>query len=80
MTALINQELAKIEKRNRAYGSSADPAMDAFSEAWKMGQEQKVWNERKNLQRQQMMSEFAKDTSRLYNNEDAKIYKDRFQK
>ena len=42
MTALINQELAKIEKRDRAYGGrSADPAMDAFSEAWKMGQEAK---------------------------------------
>ena len=80
MTALINQELAKIEKADRAYGKSADPAMDAFSEAWKMGQEQKMWNERKNFQRQQMMSEFAKDTRRLYNNEDAKIYKDRFQK
>ena len=44
MTALINQELAKIEKRESAYGKSVDPAMDAFSEAWKMGQEQKVWN------------------------------------
>ena len=42
MTALINQELAKIEKRNRAYGRSVDPAMDAFSEAWKMGQEAKT--------------------------------------
>ena len=41
MTTLINQELAKIEKRDKAYGKSADPAMDAFSEAWKMGQEQK---------------------------------------
>ena len=43
MTALINQELAKIEKRESAYGGrSADPAMDAFSEAWKMGQEAKT--------------------------------------
>ena len=37
MTALINQELAKIEKRESAYGSSSDPAMDAFSQAWEMG-------------------------------------------
>ena len=51
MTALINQELAKIEKRESAYGGrSSDPAMDVVREAWKMGQEQKVWNERKNEQ------------------------------
>ena len=55
MTSLINQELAKIEKRNRAFGRSVDPAMDAFSEAWKMGQEQKVWNERKNEQMRSMV-------------------------
>ena len=39
MTALINQELAKLEKRERAYGGrSVDPAMDVFKEAWQMGQ------------------------------------------
>ena len=48
MTALINQELAKIEKRESAYGGrSVDPAMDAFSEAWKMGQDAK---DRKEMQ------------------------------
>ena len=56
MTALINQELAKIEKRDRAYGGgSSDPAMDVFKEAWQMGQEQRAWNERKNEQMQKMM-------------------------
>ena len=35
----INRELAKIEKRKRAFGGrSIDPAMDAFREAWQMGQ------------------------------------------
>ena len=57
MTALINQELAKIEKRDRAYGGrSVDPAMDVVREAWEMGKEQRAWNERKNLQRQKMMA------------------------
>ena len=38
MMALINQELAKIERNKRAYGGgSADPAMDAISEAWQLG-------------------------------------------
>ena len=56
MTALINQELAKIEKRDRAYGGgSSDPAMDVFKEAWQMGQEQRAWKERKNAQMQKMM-------------------------
>ena len=56
MTALINQELAKIEKRERAYGGgSSDPALDVVREAWQMGQEQRAWNERKNAQMQKMM-------------------------
>jgi len=80
MTALINQELAKIEDRERAFGRRTDPAMDVFKEAWSMGQEQKAWNERKNLQRQQIMSDLTKDTSRLYSNKDAQFQRDRFQK
>ena len=61
--ALINQELKKIEGRD-----TKSDYLDAFSEAWEMGQEQKVWNERKNIQRQKMMSELTKDTGRLYSN------------
>ena len=51
MTALINQELAKIERTNRAYGRSVDPAMDAFSEAWKMGTQQREYNEKRKAER-----------------------------
>ena len=80
MTALINQELAKIEKRERAYGGrSIDPAMDAFAEAWKMGQEAKVWKERKNTQRQGMMSELSRGTSMIFNEKDLARKKERFQ-
>ena len=79
MTSLINQELAKIERTDRAYGKSADPAMDAFSEAWKMGQEQKVWNERKNLQRQSIMSDLSGGTSMIFNEKDLARKKERFQ-
>ena len=56
MTALINQELAKLDKQDRAYGgSSSDPTMDVVREAWEMGQEQRAWKERKNAQMQKMM-------------------------
>ena len=79
MTALINQELAKIEKRKSAYGESVDPAMDAFSQAWKMGQEQRAWNERKNAQRQGIMSELSRGTSMTFNEKDLARKKERFQ-
>ena len=80
MTALINQELAKLNKQDRAYGGrSTDPAMDAFSEAWKMGQEQKVWNERKNMQRQQIMGQLAQGTGMTFNEKDLARKKERFQ-
>ena len=63
MTTLINQELAKIEDRERAYGGgSSDPAMEIVREAWSMGQEQRAWNERKNAQRQGIMSELSRGT------------------
>ena len=76
MTALINQELAKIEKRDRAYGGrSADPAMDVFKEAWQMGQEQKVWNERENTKRQEVMGLIAGNIGGTYNQEELGIKK-----
>ena len=79
MTTLINQELAKIEKRESAYGKSVDPAMDAFSEAWKMGQEQRAWKERKNAQRQQLMGQLAQGTGMTFNEKDLERKKERFQ-
>ena len=51
MTALINQALAELESTDRAYGRSVDPAMDAFSQAWKMGTQQREYNERKKAER-----------------------------
>ena len=74
MTALINQELAKIEKADRAYGKSADPAMDAFSEAWKMGQEQKAWSQRKNAQMQKMLDVQAEGYKTSFNAVDSEKY------
>ena len=50
MTALINQELKKIEGRD-----TKSDYLDVFKETWEMGQEQRAWNERKNLQMQKMM-------------------------
>ena len=53
--------------------------MDAFSEAWKMGQEQKVWNEKKNFQRQQIMGQLAQGTGMTFNEKDLARKKERFQ-
>ena len=41
MQSLINKELDNIERRDRAYGKSVDPAMDAFNEAYERGLRQK---------------------------------------
>ena len=80
MTALINQELAKLEKTDRAYGGrSTDPALDVVREAWQMGQQQRAWNEKKNAQRQSIMSELARGTSMTFNDADLKRKKERFQ-
>ena len=49
MTALINQELAKLERQDR--GRSSDPALDTLAEAWKMGTQQREYNERKRAER-----------------------------
>ena len=80
MMSLIDRELAKIEKRERAYGGkSSDPSMDVVREAWSMGQEQRAWNERKNMQRQQIMSELSRGTSMTFNEKDLARKMERFQ-
>ena len=80
MMSLINRELANIEKRERQFGGgSSDPAMDVVREAWQMGKEQRAWKERKNMQRQQIMSELSRGTSMTFNEKDLTRKKERFQ-
>ena len=68
MTALINQELARIEDRERAYGGrSVDPAMDAFKEAWQLGVQQKEYNERKKAERSEDAMKIMAATAGDYN-------------
>ena len=78
MWSIVNRELAKIEKEKG--GRSATPTFDVLSETMKYAKEDRAWRERKNLQRQSIMSELAKDTNRLYNNDDAQFQKGRFKK
>ena len=80
MTALINRALADREKTRRDFGGgSSDPAVDAFKDMWQMGQEQKAWNERKNVQRQSIMSDLSGGTSMIFNEKDLARKKERFQ-
>ena len=72
--ALINQELKKIEGRD-----TKSDYLDVFKESWEMGQEQRAWNERKNTQRQSIMSELSRGTSMTFNEKDLERKKERFQ-
>ena len=74
MMALINQELKKIEGRD-----TKSDYLDVFKETWEMGQEQQKWSERKNMQRQQMMSELSKGIGTSFNNDELTAKKERFQ-
>ena len=76
MIAEIDREIKRIQARD----TNQRDTLDVVTEAWDMGQEQRKWNERKNLQRQQIMADLTKDTSRLYSNKDAKFQRDRFKK
>ena len=67
MTALINQELAKIEKADRGYGKSSDPAMDAFSQAWEMGTQQREYNEKRKAERSDDAMKIMAVTAGNYN-------------
>ena len=78
MWTMINRELAKLESASG--GASATPQLDILKETMQYAKEDRVWKERKNLQRQQIMSDLTKDTRRLYNNKDAEFEKDRFKK
>ena len=77
--ALINREFAKLEELDRMAGKSDTPALDTMREAWQMGKEQRAWNERKNLQRQQIMGQLAQGTGMTFNEADLKRKKERFQ-
>ena len=80
MMDLINRELAKIQQGEARYGkSSSDYAIDTLSAAYKIGADQRAWNERKSSQRQQIMSELARGTSTTFNDTDLKAKKERFQ-
>ena len=59
--------------------SQVRDSVDVFSEALDAYREGRAWRERKNIQRQQIMSTMAKDTSKTYNQDDLKANKKRLQ-
>ena len=74
MMAEIDREIKKIQARD-----TGRDTLDVITEAWDMGKEQRVWNERKNFQRQGMMSELGRGTSMIFNEKDLAHKKERFQ-
>ena len=76
---LNSNTLAKLEERDRRAGRSVDPAMDIVKDAWEMGQQQRAWNEKKNMQRQRIMSDLARGTSMTFSDDELKRKKERFQ-
>ena len=76
--ATINRELAKLdfEKQGRR---SDTPYVDIGMEVMQYAEKAKVWNERKNQQRQQIMSELSRGTSMTFNEKDLGRKKERFQ-
>ena len=77
MWTMINRELAKLESARG--GTSATPQLDMLKETMQYAKEDRAWKERKNEQRQQIMSELTRGTSMTFNDEDLKRKKERFQ-
>ena len=78
MMQLVNRELERLERRESKFGK---PTFEQnLADTLRYAKEDRAWKERKNLQRQQIMSDLSKDTSRLYSNKDAQFQRDRFQK
>ncbi len=76
---LINREVAKIQQGENAYGGrSVDPALDALTQTWKMGQEERRFNAQKNQQRQMMLQELGRGTSTTFNKKDLEREKERY--
>ena len=76
---LINREVAKIQQGENAYGGkSVDPALDALTQTWKMGQEERRFNAQKNKQRQMMLQELGRGTSTTFNKKDLERKKERY--
>ena len=76
---LINREVAKIQQGENAYGGkSVDPALDALTQTWKMGQEERRFNAQKNQQRQMMLQELGRGTSTTFNKKDLERKKERY--
>jgi len=72
----INREVQRIKSQDTNYGR--DNFLDSFADSFTSGQEAKKWNERKNIQRQQMMSNLASGISTSYNNNDVNMKKEKF--
>ena len=81
LTSQIELELAK-RKRGKQVEQPwwVEPALKTMQQIPIQQQKVAQWNERKNVQRQKIMSDLAKDTSRLYSNKDAQFQRDRLQK
>ena len=70
---LLDRELRKTER------APSTPYIDAVRESVEFAKESRAWNERKNMQRQQIMGQLAQGTSMTFSDEDLKSRKDRFQ-
>ena len=80
MLRQIEMELAKREKGKQVDTPWwAQVATDAIRDIPRQQERARVWQERKNEQRQKIMNNLAKDTRRMYNNEDAELGKKRYQ-
>ena len=78
---LLAMEQAKLEKASKVEAPYwLAPLASAIQNIPIQRQQAAVWQEKKNQQRQEIMSDLAKDTSRLYSNKDAQFQKDRLQK
>ena len=75
MMTIINRELARMERTER----SATPHLDIVSETMRYAKEDRAWKERKNAQRQSIMSELSRGTSMTFNEKDLTRKKERFQ-
>ena len=75
MIAEIDREIKRIQARD----ANQRDTLDVITEAWDMGKEQRVWKEKKNFQRQQIMGQLAQGTGMTFNEKDLERKKERFQ-
>ena len=74
----LELEIARRKGSDQPYW--AEPLARAIADIPRQRMDAEKWKEQKNVQRQRIMSDLAKDTSRLYSNKDAQFQRDIFQK